>query len=281
MSRQPRAFTVVELLVVISIIVFLLALLAPAIDRAVYQAQLAICGAQLKGIASGVTVYVADYKRQYPNRPRLEAVPQWQNNKFFDPPGAGNVQGQDLRFIIRDHVATNAFLDPLVQRVDIAYPKATHGYMPYSIWFGWFFDGEKRMKKLGDRFTWAGDAFDLLVSDWDFANPGQNYASAHPDADDLMSNVVRDDQQLETRLVGVGTGVESGARFSLSSWEAIGVKRGAVDLKFGSADGSVARYDGVTYDEVERGKRMVQVPWSRNAQHNPSQIWTHLPKLGR
>jgi type II secretory pathway pseudopilin PulG len=34
----------VELLVVITIIVLLLALLAPALEKAIYQAQMAVCG---------------------------------------------------------------------------------------------------------------------------------------------------------------------------------------------------------------------------------------------
>src|SRR5687768_392095 len=64
----PRAFTIVELLVVITIIVVLLALLAPALDRAIYQAELAVCGANQRGIASGVGTYAMSYRRNYPNR---------------------------------------------------------------------------------------------------------------------------------------------------------------------------------------------------------------------
>ena len=41
--RAQSAFTLVELMVVITIIVLLLALMMPALDKAVYQAELASC----------------------------------------------------------------------------------------------------------------------------------------------------------------------------------------------------------------------------------------------
>jgi prepilin-type N-terminal cleavage/methylation domain-containing protein len=50
------AFTLVELLVVISIIVLLLALIAPALDKSVYEAQLVRCAAQQKGAAGGPSI---------------------------------------------------------------------------------------------------------------------------------------------------------------------------------------------------------------------------------
>ena len=64
-----KAFTLVELLVIITIIVVLLALLAPAMGKAIYQAQLAACATRLKSFATGVTVYAIDYRRSYPHRP--------------------------------------------------------------------------------------------------------------------------------------------------------------------------------------------------------------------
>ena len=45
--KSKIAFTLVELLVVITIIVILLVLLAPAMDRAIYQADLLACATNL------------------------------------------------------------------------------------------------------------------------------------------------------------------------------------------------------------------------------------------
>jgi prepilin-type N-terminal cleavage/methylation domain-containing protein len=57
-SRRPRgAFTLVELLVVITIIVILLALLTPALDKAIEQAERAVCAANQKVIAASSWQY--------------------------------------------------------------------------------------------------------------------------------------------------------------------------------------------------------------------------------
>src|SRR5688500_17775374 len=68
MPRGPRGFTVVELLVVVTIVVMLLALLAPALDKAVYQAELTMCAARLKAHATSATVYAVDHRRRYLDR---------------------------------------------------------------------------------------------------------------------------------------------------------------------------------------------------------------------
>src|ERR1041385_4304760 len=66
--KRTHAFTLIELLVVVTIIVILLALLVPSLDRAVYQAELAACAAQQRGVATGSITYAAHYSRSYPYR---------------------------------------------------------------------------------------------------------------------------------------------------------------------------------------------------------------------
>jgi len=61
-----RAFTLVELLVVIAIIVVLMALLAPALDRAVYAAETARCLASQRTIVQAAQPYAMDHKRVLP-----------------------------------------------------------------------------------------------------------------------------------------------------------------------------------------------------------------------
>src|SRR5688572_26873229 len=72
MLAPSRAFTLIELLVVITIIVVLLSLLTPALDKAIYQAELAVCGANIKGAYGAITTYAMDNKRRYPHRPELD-----------------------------------------------------------------------------------------------------------------------------------------------------------------------------------------------------------------
>ena len=86
-TKIPAAFTLVELLVVITIIVILLALLAPALETAIYQSELAVCATRLKGTGTGVQVYAHNFRRSYPDRPsvRMQGVPPPRINHFGNP----------------------------------------------------------------------------------------------------------------------------------------------------------------------------------------------------
>ena len=59
-----KAFTLVELLVVVTIIVILLALLTPAMDRAMQAAEKAVCASNLDAIGTSSTLYAMDNKRE-------------------------------------------------------------------------------------------------------------------------------------------------------------------------------------------------------------------------
>src|SRR5687767_44112 len=75
--NRPNAFTLVELLVVMTIIAVLLALLTPALDVAVYEAELVVCASRLDALAKGVTHYALDFRRQYPYRKGARTVDWW------------------------------------------------------------------------------------------------------------------------------------------------------------------------------------------------------------
>src|SRR5688572_22045336 len=64
--RPYPGFTLVELLVVITIIAILLALMMPAMDKAIYQAELAVCASNQRQTATGLYVYAMDHRRWYP-----------------------------------------------------------------------------------------------------------------------------------------------------------------------------------------------------------------------
>ena len=71
-----RAFTLVELLVVIAIIALLLAILMPSLQAAKERAKRVVCASNLRQVGIGLVMYVNDY----------------QNNT---PPGAPNMNGTD------------------------------------------------------------------------------------------------------------------------------------------------------------------------------------------
>lgn len=62
MSRRPRAFTLVELLVVIGIIAIVVSILIPALARARSAARIVQCASNLRQIGIGLTRYVNEYK---------------------------------------------------------------------------------------------------------------------------------------------------------------------------------------------------------------------------
>ncbi|MBI1336345.1 MAG: DUF1559 domain-containing protein [Phycisphaera sp.] len=66
-SVKRSAFTLVELLVVISIIVLLIAVLLPALGSARYKARIVSCKSQTRQMAIGVTNYAVNYNGYYPD----------------------------------------------------------------------------------------------------------------------------------------------------------------------------------------------------------------------
>jgi len=257
MTRSIRlpAFTLVELLVVITIIVVLLALLSPAMDRAVYQAELAVCGARQRAVGSGVLTYAAANNRSFSIA------------RFVQPDLIANQADKRPALRTMLGVALNGLLNcPLTGKVGIDESQATSTYASYYLWFGWWYDGQRRMARIGDRFTWNGYGYSVIASDinimWD-----TQARSNHPDRDPAkMWGLVLDQGDDPWR--------DGDSTMTISTWRLTGTpERGLLDNNFAYQDGSVRRVDAIAWNG---DSRLREVPNFSDGTA-PSGIRAYLP----
>jgi prepilin-type N-terminal cleavage/methylation domain-containing protein len=289
MPPRPMGFTLVELLVVITIIVVLLALLTPALDRAIYQAELAVCGAQIKAVAGGLTVYAMDHKRRYVDRGSNEGwdvntLAQGMASTAVTALGPAGAQAGDLRPQLRRYVTINKHLvDPFAEPVDLeAGIPGSIVYGSYHLLAGWRYSNSPNafngmqlptnsgMLRMGDRLTFGGFGYSTLAADADHFNLNEYAMASHPDDAGMLVSRVLQNQELVT---GAASPAPTATSMTVSWWDrpffATGYPpRGLIDRNVGFTDGSVERFDRVaapaTNGIVHEPERFANLPWSHD-----------------
>ena len=231
-TRPPRrlqGFTLVELLVVISIITLLISLLLPALGKSRYRATLTKCSANLRQIAIGATSYATDHGDAFPTRATNSGGWAKPGNIYI---GGGNL---DDRPILSKYMPINDTLnDPLTGMVNMENLKpATSIEAPYHLWFGYRYTGQKGMMKITDRLAWQGKSFDIIASDRDVVNWGGGtwVHGSHPCHAGVMYDEVLQ-MQSDSHF--------SGGQYIFSRWQShTTFRRGMIDLNFARTDCSV------------------------------------------
>ena len=286
---KRTAFTLIELLVVITIIMVLLALLTPALDKAIYQAMLLRCSANLKAIGAGAIGYTGAFARKYPACKFVGPSYPYgiRAAAAFD---AGKDRLSDDRPAFKGFIDTAWLVDPFCQKVDFSNPdplSEENMYASYTLFFGYYYDGYRGMMKLGDRWEF-GDwitggtryNFNWLAGDLDIVAVGPLHASAsHPDKDGVLYPEYAQAGRLnygkkDTQQQAQGEAFNVALPVTFSWWRYVGdYHRGKLDTNFAAADGSVLRFNDVPIDKDPRMAHVANI----GDQTKPG-VWMNVPK---
>jgi len=257
------AFTIIELLVVISIIGILVALLMPALQRSRYLATLTLCTANLRSSATSLIVYSNDWKTAYPWRKvgNNATHPVQRIFAFADAtPGVGDDRPLLATYWSYAKIGFCPFCPmPPGGRLDDT--SLSYVFSSYSMWFGGPYekgDARTNMLRVDDRPVKNGQRFSVLLADLDMLFVSPTYMSSNP--------YVGPNFYLRRYL-------DASQIFSVQYGNAPGsYVRDPVDMNYAMADGSVRTLFALAWGDTQRTARIVSIPST-----NPTWAWSYLP----
>jgi len=83
-ANRSKAFTLVELLVVISIIALLLSILMPSLNSARTQAKIVVCASNQRQLGLAMVIYMADNEDHYPTFYAGSETPEADRGDYYD-----------------------------------------------------------------------------------------------------------------------------------------------------------------------------------------------------
>ena len=257
---RPTRFTLVELLVAVTVLSVLAALLLPALGQAVHNARMLTCTSNLHQFGLGAMTYALDHRNTWPAR-------------YDDPDGSIGTWGygmressegafpQGLRGPGFDHTQMFAGYqdDPdalhcpfLPARGRFSDPTPiTRG--TYALYWGWqLAPGEPFNRKVGQEMGYGGKSFRVIGSDvYNYYTSGF-IRSGHPDPDGVLY-------------------LQQGSTNKWARWRGDDGIHGPLDMSFLFDDLSATRLN----DVLDRDDRLETVPYKWN--FSTTTKWTLLP----
>jgi prepilin-type N-terminal cleavage/methylation domain-containing protein len=284
--QTPTGFTLVELLVVVTMIVVLMAMLAPALDQAIYRAELVQCAARQAGITTSVQLYAMGHKRIYPALDPFDAGVQPANIKGpVGGGGPGNSDPFDYRPKVRAYMPVNNLHCPMAGTLDLEDDSSVWIWTTYEIraGFGYFTkDGlgavtgrSPGMWRIGDRWQFTDTQtdpgkpttydFNIVVGDIDRHTDTDRSAASHPDRGDAANLILesyRDPLYIYNLWVTKKDGV---------------MRTGLLDANWAYQDGSAGTVAGIKpHPQVD--ERMARIPAWGNGNNYKNAHYSQVPR---
>ena len=237
---KTRAFTLIELLIVVTIIAILIAILLPSLFKAKHKTRLLSCLSNQRQITMSALLYATSNDNTFPSRGAMG------HNYLRTDSIQGGTTFNDRPHMMKYFSMNETMNCPLQpQSVDLEQTRTARYRAGYWMFFGWGYKGNKQMKKSYDNWTAKGKSYDIMLID--------KYCRAGPlnrDGHRISSHQVRGSRVPLPELTQDATNVQSIWR-DFNEWETVS---GRSDLNFTRKDGSGSTMTEIRYDSDETDK---------------------------